>query len=288
MDEFHQALTRHSAPTLATYSYKFDEELRDRNIIFGYSKELCDGIYSIILFQRHQFDEQVEGYDFRIILQRRRLGEEVYEGAQNIELHNVLKHVFKLEHFPDYFWWHVDDPSGYGGALEDSLQYIEKYGIPWLEDLDSRSLDHVPPEERKEFADRLSDLASPMISNLGYLCIVEWEHYKVRLYKKLNGDRYSHIVYILGSRLDPPTKFFYIMLIRNGSKDDLDFASRDLYCHFGGWLFEEHKDTYQLAEWCYSTTAELVENIQDSVEKLQTYAIPWLEDSVSTNPYESG
>jgi hypothetical protein len=144
---FEQILKQVAGPRLLQLGYEYDTRLWDRDISFGFSKWLDTEIVAIIEFQRHQYEEVAWGWAFRVNLIRSMTQNPAewypphreYKGYLNTLLSGLLWAGYGLRIFPHFHhWWEAADAEQFEKRLLDALDLIERYGIPWLEDPQSR------------------------------------------------------------------------------------------------------------------------------------------------------
>jgi hypothetical protein len=148
---FELVLIQIAEPRLESLGYAYDTQLKDRDILFGFSKRLDKGIFAIIEFQRHQYEEEPWGWGFRVNLIRSKTekpakwDEGHYPGYLNERLSFLIWVEYSLRIYPgpDH-WWEAANVDGFETQLLDALGKIEQFGIPWLEDPESRMSSEGP------------------------------------------------------------------------------------------------------------------------------------------------
>jgi hypothetical protein len=299
MLNFRQALMKFAAPRLRELGYEYSDVLKDRNIIYGFHKRIGNHIQTIILFQRHQHREHASGYGFTVDLVRCKTDtieqwhQGWYEGALRVRLGSVLQFVYSLD-IPHYdYWWNPINDDQLRRTFQDVLDKLERYGIPWLEDLESRDPWKLSVVQQHTFSEALSQLVAPDLELLGYEVIKETMGESPPYFmKKLWGTLYASVIFQLGKQSpDSSTLAFEVLLFRKGSKNPFDPAwmSREdwLDMRLGELLWEVYNLRIypsEFIQWEYSHKAELEAQLRDALDKVKRYAIPWLEDPETINP----
>ena len=172
MESFESALQRIAGPRLQAYGYDFAPQLQLSDELFGFCKTRGEGVHTLIQFrQRHT----IRQHDFTVnllavkdeVLQLRSY--DGYAGARGARLNYVLWYVYGVrDHaIPDY-WWDIPDQVQLETALHEVVDYLERYGITWLEAPQPVKPWEMPPHRVQEFADRVRAVAAPELERLGY------------------------------------------------------------------------------------------------------------------------
>jgi hypothetical protein len=299
MLNFRQALLKFAAPRLRVLGYEYSDALRDRSVVYGFHKRIGNDIQTIILFQRHQYEEHASGYDFTVELIRCKTDtieqwhQGWYEGALRVRLGSVLLFVYGLQ-IPHYdYWWNPANTEQLGETFQDVLDKLERYGIPWLEDPESQDPWKLSATQRSEFREALSQFVTPELEFLGYEMIEETigslqSYYMKKLWENLN----AFVIFQPGKqRPDSLRLAFDVLLCRKGSKNPLDPAWMShedwLDIRLGELLWEVYDlriYSSEFVQWEYIRQEELGARLKDALDKVKRYAVPWLEDPETRNP----
>jgi hypothetical protein len=285
MDEYLQVIDRVVAPSLAEQGYLYDPSNSEEPVLLKFQKSLAADVISAIEFQRHTYEEETEGFDFRVNLHRSNLKDPSYEGSLSGQLFQVLRYVYQLEDAgDDNHWFVVHEPTDFEVKLNEALDYLQRYGIPWLEDPDSRGFTHIPRQLRVKFHDNLSRIGLPRLAELGYEFEARQNLYVFHFHKRLANERHAHIRVQLLAKMSLVGSGFYIWLLRNGSSDPLDDNTQDLYCDLGGVVMRRREKPSDFLEWTFDDSEEMVIGLNNAVNMIVEVGIPWLEDPASENP----
>jgi hypothetical protein len=281
---------------LRALGYEYDDALRDRNIIYGFHRYLGNDVRAIILFQRHQYEADAVGYKFTVELVRCKTAnigqwhQGIYEDSIGARLGHVLWFVYSLRIYAEYDqWWTPTDAQECTAAFTDVLDKLERYGIPWLEDPQSRNIGEPPARDWDRFREALQRIASPELEMLGFEA-KEDSRRKSHPYfvKKIQGNLHVFVVFSQRQRPDSPQLAFDVLLFRKETTDPFgEYRGNWLQATLGELLW----NTYGLriypsefAEWEYGSREELEEQLKAVLDTVKKYAIPWLEDLGSRNP----
>jgi len=136
------------SPALSTLGYEIDFSppgYDDEGAIW-FEKKLQEGIYLVIDFQPRNI-ELNDFTDFAVNLYRNDPRYQVYKNKQILPgylLFDRLASWMWIEdrHHPEWqsdYWWHFLNEEELKGACSDVLNKLLKYGVPYLEDLNSIS-----------------------------------------------------------------------------------------------------------------------------------------------------
>jgi hypothetical protein len=289
MFDFEQVLLEYIAPRLEAADYQYGDALRDRNILYGFCRNLKGDIQALIFFQRQQYEERPVGHGFTVNLVRCKTKDLTqwhrghYEGFLNQRLRWVLWYVYELRlyAYSDH-WWTPADENRVREELADAIDKVEQYGIPWLEDLNSR-IPGMPETLVAQFHKELLRIVVPDLRELGYQ-EVECERRCWFCFGKQVVEDYSAFV-AFEVRGSPPrfeNPMFDVLLLRRWSKQPWHSLSPGTsFGSLGLLLWEEcglRKGPYRYYDWEYSTREELERQLEDALEKIKDIAIPWLEN----------
>jgi hypothetical protein len=289
-EAFEAAISRIVAPRLHEVGYEpAESEPERKGLSLAFEKPLPDGAIAGIRFDRRSADGRPVGYGFTVWLRRWRLSGtgEGYEDYLDSPLDFVLRVFFALE--VENSWWAPRDATDRATSLSQALTLLEKYGIPWLEDPQSRNPGYIHPERRIEFRVTVSRVVSGALGPLGYAPTSEDLPMWVSFRKQLPEKRYAHVQF---NQLSIPTRdslAFTVHLVRNQSLygHGLDPVTMKLYevsnsltnvlwTDYG--MREYPSNTYV---WEYKDPAELERQLEDATDKLVRYGIEWVETSES-------
>ncbi len=170
--DFEALLVTHLAPRLKTLGYAYDARLALDGELYGFHKELGDEVHAIIQFRyrqdagRHDFTVNLFTAKSREIQPRMYGG---YAGARGARLSYVMWFVHGLRDYavPDY-WWVALDEAYLPAALEEALEQVERYGIPWLENPDAPKPWEMPVTRTGEFVEAVRAVMAREMERLGY------------------------------------------------------------------------------------------------------------------------
>jgi hypothetical protein len=322
---FEQILKKVAAPRLKPLGYEYDARLQDRDNLFGFSKKLDEDIYTIVAFQRHQCEEAAWGWGFCVNLTRSKTQDpaEWYQGQYSGYIYTQLSYLlwagYNLSIYPksDY-WWEAATADEFEMQLLDALDKIEQYGIPWLENPQSKNPDHRDITRWDEFGEVLQNIVAPELELAGYE-IRKYTRAKGRLHsyfaKQLLDNLNAFIVFQQIQSIDRHPRFsFDVLLFRKEASDPFS-GSRgylELQSPLGKFLWTVHSvliyppeliewkmalqekngeltpvqaPAPRFFKWEYDSREELEEQLKNALDKLKQYGIPWLEDLESKNPY---
>ncbi|CAG0933184.1 hypothetical protein TFLX_02956 [Thermoflexales bacterium] len=297
--DFETLLLRGVAPRLAGAGYVYDPRLRLDDELYGFRKELGAEVQAIIQFRYRTESAQ---NDFTINLFTTRSGEIQprlyggYPGARGARLSYVLWFVHGLRDYavPDY-WWVVLDAAYLPAALEEALGYIERYGIPWLEEAQASKPWEMPLQRAGEFAEAVQAVMKTKLERLGYR--LERQSLSGDLpycyfSKALPDGTYGLIELQAIYSLDPSEFNFDVRLQRKGDPDPLTFSGD--YRHWrsislaqlvwqarGTPPFEALSVTEVMTLfWHYRDRAELDVQLSDALEQIERLGCTWIEQAV--------
>ena len=170
--DFEALLITYLAPPLRTLGYAYDPRLALDGELYGFRKVLGDDVQAIIQFRyrqdaaRHDFTVNLFTAKSREIQPRMYGG---YAGARGARLSYVMWFVHGLRDYavPDY-WWAVLDEAYLPAALEEALNQVERYGIPWLECLEAPKPWEMPMSRADEFVEAVQVVMAREMERLGY------------------------------------------------------------------------------------------------------------------------
>jgi hypothetical protein len=299
MSFFKDRLLTTVGPRLKASGYEYDDALRDRDLIYGFRKHLGGEIYAIILFQRQQHREHPVDYGFTVNLIRCKTSEPSrwylggYEGSLDVRLGAVICYVYYgWRHCPyNAQWWIPANKKEIEPKFVDALEKLETYGIPFLEDPDSKRPGILSNAEATQFHKLVVKIVSPELQKLGFE-IVEWAgDMSVCFRRGVFGSLNAFIIFVQSLGESQEQLGIQVRLFRNRGdvpsgpwpqyegylEKPLDFLLRHNYD------FQNDVPTV----WSYSNEEELEKQLQDLVEKIERYAVPWLEDPLSANQLQA-
>lgn len=323
---FERILKNVAEPRFKPLGYEYDTRLKDRDILFGFSKRLGEQVYAIIEFQRHQCEEAPWGWGFRVNLIRSKTQNPTkwYQGQYSGYIYTSLSYLLWVEYNlriypkPDH-WWEAATANEFETQLLDALDKIEQYGIPWLEDRQSKNPDYRDTIHWDEFEEALQNIVAPELELAGYK-IREYARTKKRLHsyftKHLWDNLNAFVVFQQIQSIDRPSQFsFDVLLFRKKTSDPFginqSYLEEDLQVPLGRFLWaaygvliyppelvewktvfrEESGKLIPIREpaprffkWECASRKELERRLKDALEKVKQYGIPWLEDPESRNP----
>jgi hypothetical protein len=256
MLNFRQALFKFAKPRLQTRGFEYDDDLRDRNITYGFRKHLGANIQAIVLFQRSQSQERAKGFAFTVNLVRSKTNDikqwehGTYEGYLQERLGVLLRTVYGIHSYLEVdHWWIPSTPEKYAAEISDVLDKLEEYGIPWLENPHSKPIFALAPEESNQRKDGIRSALQEVISG-------ELGAYGYRLQEHANGSLFfgkslwkQTNVFLLfefrRTRNDySPQVEFDVILIRKRSDDPFSsgqtFSGEELRTSLGQLLWYEY------------------------------------------------
>jgi hypothetical protein len=263
--DFAEALLKFAAPRLKAAGYEYRDALQDRSALYGFCKNLKGDIQALIFFQRHQYNESPVGYEFTVNLVRCQTKDLThwergrYEGFLNNRLPWVLWFIYELRIYPSSdHWWTCANESQVRDELVDAVDKIEWYGIPWLEDLNSRVPD-IPDALIAQFREMLLKIVVPSLSELGYQEIQCKGKSRFCFGKQVLGDLCTFVAFEL--RGSPPrfaNLTFDVLLLRRWSSQPWYSLSPDTWFgSLGLLLWKQYglrKTPFRYYDWDYSSS----------------------------------
>ena len=296
MTDFLKAIKFLVAPRLEKLGYQYSDVLRDRDLRYGFYKPLGQNIYAIIFFRRGQYEERPDEYRFAVELTRRKATNldqwypGNYEGGVQEQLTHVVRYFYGIEDTAPQHWWHPIDEEELNTTLIDIGEQLEKYGTPWLEDPESKGLLDISKTEEIEFQEALYKIVAPELEAMGYKLIVEHDidFLPSCFSKKLWNNLTAYIIFGFRKHPGHPKRFAGVHLCRTASSDPFDpnwvYYDTWLQIELGQllWLLRnlpiDKPGRPQEREWQFQNMAELETVLNELVNLLRTYGIPWLED----------
>lgn len=287
--DFAEALLKFAAPRLRAAGYEYQDALRDRSVLYGFCRNLKGDIQALIFFQKHQYNESPVGYEFTVNLVRCQTKDLThwergrYEGFLNNRLPWVLWFIYELRIYPSSdHWWTCANEGQVRDELVDAVDKMVWYGIPWLEDLNSRVPD-IPDALIAQFREMLLKIVVPSLSELGYQEIQCKGKSRFCFGKQVLGDFCTFVAFEL--RGSPPrfaNLTFDVLLLRRWSSQPWYSLSPDTWFgSLGLLLWKQYglrKTPFRYFDWDYSSKEELERQLEDALSKIELVAIPWLED----------
>jgi hypothetical protein len=304
MGSFRQALLERVAPRLRELGYEWDEALRDRNLMYGFSKDLGGHIAAQVIFQRHQHEERASGQSFAVNLRRVQVPPGDYSqdaGRLDLRLRDVMRLVHGLDTFAAYdVWWSPLSAAQLGAELADALAKLEAYGITWLEDPNSRMPGWMPDAAIAEFRQALDAAAATHLIPRGYRSadVAPRGRQAIRYARPLFAGMNGFVEFGIAAVPGQPRHGFMIMLFRNpGDTPTYDPQQPGwLYMNLNGFLAHldglldgspQARGPYPYNRWEYAVPAELEAQMAHAFDVLAKIGLPWLEDPASTNDWRA-
>lgn len=286
---FAQLLQQTAGLRLKPLGYEYDTRLQADDELFGFSKRLSnDDVYGVVQFQRH---DHAANDDFTInllrikaeALQSRSYGG--YTDSRGARLSYVVWFVHNLRFYPqpDY-WWAATE-------LAEALDQLENYGVPWLEDTQSKKPWEMPLHHGDGFAKAIQIVVAPELAALGFLSGMQslaGRYPYPYFVKQLPHGEYAFIEFQSAYSLDPDQFQFDVRLQRKATDNPLDFNG-----HYHEWrtaslsqlVWRERYATDALLTveavqsllWHYADRVELDDRLREVVAQLKRLGVPWLE-----------
>lgn len=287
MDEFNGFLSRYFAPRLEQHGYHQNDKLLDRNLVYGFSKCLKVDIHALIMVHRRQHEEVAYGLGFTIYLVRCKArnvadwAQGYYPGFININLPALLYLVYYLDTIISTGgWWNPKTMQELQISFAEALDQLEEYGIPWLENLETR-MPGIPSDRLIEFHQGLEKNVTPFLQDIGFE--MDDNANIPFVYRRTSGDLSSFIVFRLGGDRTFEKLKFDVLIYRNRGK----LLKFELYQSEGG-LQEDlgvlmwkklgiMAAPYQYYTWEYQDQIGLEGQLEDALSKILEHAIPLLE-----------
>ncbi len=293
--DFEALLVTHLAPRLKILGYAYDARLALDGELYGFRKELGDDVHAIIQFRyrqdagRHDFTVNLFTAKSRAIQPRMYGG---YTGARGARLSYVMWFVHDLRDFavPDY-WWAALDEAYLPAALEEALNQVERYGIPWLESPDAPKPWEMPVYRTDEFAEAVRVVMAREMEGLGYQLTRQ----------SLPGDQtYCYFAKTLADgtlalielqpiySLEPGVFNFDVQLQRRSGTEPMTFdeygQGRSMSLAQLVWQARGSAplDRLSVSEvktvfWHYHDRAELDAQLSDALEQIKQIGCAWIE-----------
>jgi hypothetical protein len=303
MPDFEATLQQIVAPRLQTRGYKYESALQDGDVLFGFQKDLGDAVRALIQFQRHRRAAQAIGGEFTVNLLRvkafdlqpRTFGG--YPGALGARLSHVLWYVYDLQLYPQsIYWWPAATSEELAASLNEVVDQLLEYGLPWLEDPHGKRPWEMPTHRGREFREALYEIVAPELQQSGYRAETRYltDDYPYSYFVKvLPEGLHAFVEFQQTYSLDPEHFEFDVRLQRKQPSDPFEFGGDFRYwlkTSLGQLLWQRQGDPgiefdpFELAQamlWQYADRAELHDRLRDALDKVKRYAIPWLEDPAS-------
>lgn len=254
---------------------------------------------------------------FNVLLSRMRLPELSKEESRYlplaIDLPNLMWFVHGLQAVPVGRCWEFTDEQSLLDQLTHAQSLLIDYAIGWLEDPLTSDPWQIPAVEREAFRNILTTVVAKELKPQGYelrnMAVVDLPLFVKRLHDDLNGI----IEFKQARLLNPPRLAINVELHRKVG----DNPYEDQVPRYRGWLstrldtllwlgfgvdpiesvdwrtsYREEGDKSTLNKvssppvlpWQYTEYAELQRLMENLLDKIKLYAIPWLEDPTSRNP----
>lgn len=254
---------------------------------------------------------------FNVLVSRIRLPEFSQEESRYsplaIDLPNLMWFVYGLQVVPVGRCWEFTDEQSLLDQLTHAQSMVMDYVISWLEDPLSLDPGRVTIAERDAFRDILTTVVAKELEPQGYE-LRNMAAFDLPVFvKHLHNDLNATIEFKQARLLNPPRFAINVELYRKiGDNPDEDQIPR-----YRGWL-STHLDTLlwfgfgvdptesvdwrtsyreegdksalnrvsspPVIPWQYTEYAELQRLIENLLDKIKFYAIPWLENPESKNP----
>jgi hypothetical protein len=300
--DFEQALLNVAAPRLKFLGYEYDPRLHVANEVCGFRKALGDDTYALIQFQQRVNAAQIE---FTINLASARSAEihprifGGYPAARGARLSYVLWFVHQLRDYaaPDY-WWVISD-GAHAPVVEEALDCLERYGVPWLEEPEVKKPWEMPLHHAGEFIEAARSIVAPGMERLGFQLKQQFlagDQPYLYFSKELPGGLFGLIELQPIYSLDPQEFNFDVRLQCKPDGDPLSFSgtyhdwrSASLaqlvwQMHGGPALDTVNVDELKTLFWRYANRAELDAQLSDALVKIEQIGLPWLEQNGIASP----
>lgn len=286
--DFAQFLQQRIDSRLKPLGYTFDARLRFGSELFGFSKPFGNDVYAIVQFQRHAHATNDEFTINLLRVKAPQLSPRVFEGydrARGARLSYVLWFIHNLRIYPQAdHWWAATE-------IDDALDQLIAYGLPWLADEDSKKPWEMPAHDGVEFVAAVQAIVAPELEALGFRSAVQTLAGKFAypyFVKPLPRGDFGLIEFQAAYSLDPDLFQFDVRLQRTAADDPLDFNGhyRDWCAASLGqlvWQGRNASDAPITVEavkallWRYADQAELTDQLRAVVGHLRQIALPWFE-----------
>ena len=168
----------------------------------------------------------------------------------------------------------------------------ETYGLPWLEDLDTRVWS-IPGDRVKEFQETVREVVTPRLQAADYV-LMGVEDTQIYYGHKVFDELTAFVKFSFGHSPQTGGCNLYVRLhrtkgdspnyIANGKGEILQ-AFADLLSRGYGFKFNTNEYGVEELLWRYTTREELANHLRDIADKLIAYGIPWLESPTSIFHY---
>lgn len=277
---FDAAVTR-----LAQRGYDYDAQLGDGDDLMAFRKPLGADVHAIVQFQRR-------GNEWTVNLLRVKSAEVDahfyggYAGALGARLGHVLWFVANVRDSgqPDR-WWTPDD-------LDDAVDALIDYGLPWLEDEHAPKPWDMPVQRWAEFVETVFDIAGPELRALDYRAATQTLAGRFPypyFVKSLPNGQFALIEFQPIYSVDPARFTFDVRLQRKPTDNPLDFdgtygewraASLGQLVWRARWSGDEAGSVAAVKSllWQYADRAELAGQLRAVLTQVKIIAQPWLEN----------
>jgi hypothetical protein len=291
MMNFEKALINYVKPYMEAQGYHYNIGLREKDILYGFSKELDESIRTIVQFQRKQEDERASGLGFTVNLIRQKedqYGDKVpYDGYLWARLGEVLWFVYNQSIYPSYNqWWISESIDDIEDMFFDVVKRLEQYGIPWLEDPNSKQIGDISAYNKEQFQQVIISVVSPPLEKLGYRRIIRQDRSSYYV-KELPFGMYTFIEFSQNTHIDRPGLGFDVILQRKSIDNPDNFSQgQDLYGTLSlimNVALKIDRFPFPNFTWEYKDRKDLVKKVKEVLNDLHLHAIPWLENPDSQN-----
>lgn len=296
MKSFEQLLKKHAAPALLANGYLFSAGPKANPIAFDFRKNLTADVKTVIRFQRHQIDNRPGGYGFTVELMRGKTLDFVHweqeESGLSVRLGHLLWYHFNLRVDDQPLqWWEAANPDGLIENIQDVIDKLVAYGIPWLEDPRSRNPWSIPEQFVQQFRKIQRDIARPQLEQVGYGFRSAPGNLSPFFLKALANDLYAIIQFELYYLLDDPRLEFGVILSRKATNSPYIYTSERQEASLNTTLDLLLRvktgiriNASRATNFNYTSAEQLAARMQEAIELIKQYAIPWLEDLSSIDP----
>lgn len=287
---FQTLLQRVVGPRLEPLGYTYDGRLQVDDELFGFARPLGDDAYAIVQFQRHAHATNDEFTINLLRVKAPQLSPRVFEGygrARGARLSYVLWFIHYLRIYPrSDHWWAATE-------IDDALEQLIAFGLPWLADEDSKKPWEMPAHDGAEFVAAVQAVVAPELTALGFRSAVQTlagQFAYPYFVKPLSHGDFGLIEFQAAYSLDPDLFQFDVRLQRSATDDPLDFNGhyRDWRAASLGqlvWQSQHASDTPITVEavkallWRYADRAELADQLRAVVGHLRQIAPRWFESA---------
>ncbi len=205
-----------------------------------------------------------------------------YETVINESLRHPLFYVFGIRNGQSvpYTFEHFRSEAELARQLQNAVAMLREYGIPWLEDPQSRRSGYVQPENRLAFQRALEEHVGHQLEQIGYESSLNEYQNEITFRKPITHGRFCYIQFMHATTPDRDSHIVFTKLRRSLSPDPAEFLSDELAADIGTLLQLMTGRPYDPGQHhgLYDLDGELTELLLSIHDQLKEFGIPWIEN----------